>query len=178
MKHWEKLSSESIHQDKWISLRADECRLPNGSIISPYYVLEEKDWIHVIALNEKNEVLVLRQYRYAGDSVCSEIPAGCIEEDESPLQAAKRELKEETGFEADQWELVISPFANPARQTNRIYVFRATGLKDTGFKDLDDNEDIEHFFMSIKELKKKIFSGDFSQALQIASVFTTLDGNE
>lgn len=178
MKHWKQRSSESVHRDKWISLRADECELPNGSIISPYYVLEEKDWIHVVAENDNNEVLGIRQYRYAGDSVCAEIPAGCIEANETPLQAAQRELKEETGFEADQWELVFSPFANPARQTNRIHVFKATGLKDTGTKDLDENEEIEHFFISIKELKKKIYSGEFSQALQIASVLAVFDEKE
>lgn len=178
MKYWEKISSKSIHQDRWISLRADECKLPNGGVISPYYVLEEKDWIHIIAENDNNEVLAIRQYRYAGNSVCTEIPAGCIEENESPLQAAQRELKEETGFEADQWDHVISPFANPARQTNRIHVYKATRLKDTGVKNLDDNEEIEHFFMSITDLKKKIYSGEFSQALQIASVLTVFDENK
>lgn len=178
MKHWEKISSESVHQDRWISLRADECKLPNGKVISPYYVLEEKDWVHIIAINGNDEVLGIEQYRYAGDTVCTEIPAGCIEENESPLQAAQRELKEETGFEADRWDHVISPFANPARQTNRIHVFKARGLVDTGIKDLDENEEIEHFFISISELKKKIYSGEFSQALQIASVLAVFDDNE
>ena len=175
MEKWTQTKSHTVHQDRWISLRADECLLPDGRVVSPYYVLEEPDWVNIIAFNSKGEVLVTTQYRYAGDSVCLEIPCGGVEPCEEPLEAAKRELREETGYEADQWELVISPFANPARQTNRDHCFYANGLRKVGEQNLDEHEAIDFAFMPIEELKEKIHSGTFSQALHIAAFYATLD---
>jgi ADP-ribose pyrophosphatase len=175
MKKWKQVATRVIHQDQWISLRADDCELPSGRIVSPYYVMEEGDWVHIVAIDSQNRILVTTQYRHAGDSVCMEIPCGGVEPGEKPLHAAKREFREETGYEAKKWELVISPFANPARQTNRIHVFLASDLSDTGHRELDENEEIEFEFVSVSGLKKKIFSGAFSQALHIASVFAVLE---
>ena len=73
------------------------------------------------------------------------------------------------------WEHIFSPFANPARQTNRIHSFLATELEDTGRRDFDHAEDIEHFFLSLPELKEHIHAGEFSQSLHIATVYTALD---
>ena len=174
MKKWTQRSSRIIHEDRWISLRADECLLPNGTIIEPYYVLKEKNWVHVVAFNASGEVLVTEQYRYATDSVCLEIPCGCIEDGESPLEAAKRELKEETGVEANAWGLVFSPFANPARQTNRIFVFVARELTLTGELNLDISEEIQHQFMLIGSLMNEIRNGRFSQALHVSSFLASL----
>ncbi len=156
-------------------MRADECLLPNGNTISPYYVLEESDWVHIVAFNENQEILVTTQYRYAGNQVCLEIPCGAIDDGESPLEAAKRELNEETGYEAMEWTLVFTPFANPARQTNKIYCFRATQLRKVGPQNLDDAEDIDFEFIQVSELKEKIFRDEFQQALHIASVFASID---
>ena len=87
----------------------------------------------------------------------------------------ERELKEETGYTAEHWELVFSPFANPARQTNRIHCFLARGLTDTGKKALDLTEEIEHELLAIPELKRRIFEGEFAQAMQIGTLFVALE---
>jgi ADP-ribose diphosphatase len=136
MKHWKTKNRRTLVKDRWISLHADECELPNGQVISPFYVMEEKEWVHIVALNPSGEILLTRQYRHAANVVCSELPCGAAEEGEEPLEAARRELKEETGYTADEWTKVAVLFANPARQTNRIHCF------GVGAQSLDDSEQI------------------------------------
>jgi 8-oxo-dGTP pyrophosphatase MutT (NUDIX family) len=174
MKKWQQQSSAIVHQDKWLCLRADTCRMGNGTVIAPYYVLEEADWVHVVAIDAFERVLVTRQYRYAADSFCRELPCGCVEPGESPLAAAKRELQEETGVVAQNWQHVLSPFANPARQTNAIHIFLATDLTSTKELNLDATEEIEHEFLSIEAVMSEIRAGSFSQALHIASLLVSL----
>ena len=88
----------------------------------------------------RGEILLTRQYRHAANVVCSELPCGAAEEGEDPLEAARRELKEETGHMADEWTRVAVLFANPARQTNRIHCYLARGLTSVGAPSLDDSE--------------------------------------
>jgi 8-oxo-dGTP pyrophosphatase MutT (NUDIX family) len=169
MKHWKTKNRRTLVKDRWISLHADECELPNGQVISPFYVMEEKEWVHIVALNPSGEILLTRQYRHAANVVCSELPCGAAEEGEEPLEAARRELKEETGYTADEWTKVAVLFANPARQTNRIHCFLARSLTGVGAQSLDDSEQISFEFASQAEVMRRIQQGDFSQALHVAS---------
>lgn len=171
MKAWKQLDSKFVVADRWVRLRADTCELGNGKSIGPYYVMEESDWVHVVALTPAGDVVTVRQYRYAGGAVCLELPAGVVDAGEDPLTAAMRELKEETGRSALRWAHVGSVFANPARQTNKVHVYLATQLDEGGPQKLDESEDIEHEVTSISELKKAIRLGEFSQSMHIASFY-------
>jgi ADP-ribose pyrophosphatase len=160
MEKWKKRSSRDIHRDKWIALRADTCELPGGRILEPFYVVEQRDSVHIVPVDASGRVL---------------IPCGVVEPGEAPLVAAQRELKEETGHVAANWVAIISPFANPARLTNRIHCFLARDITDTGMRELDDSEEIEFEWMAESEVRKRIFAGEFSQALHIASVYAVWD---
>jgi 8-oxo-dGTP pyrophosphatase MutT (NUDIX family) len=175
MRPWKRLSSSTVVKDRWLHLTADQCELPDGTVIEPYYVIHEPEWVHVLAINEAGEVLVVRQYRYAGDTVCVELPGGIVDKEEELLHAATRELLEETGHAASSWAYAGSLFVNPARQTNRIHLFVATGLSATSTQTLDATENIDFFFLSTDEIRRAIDDGTFSQALHVACFYRGLN---
>lgn len=172
---WKTLESRYIHSDRWLTLRADRCLTPEGRTIDPYYVIEAKEWVHIFAINKQSEVLITRQYRHGAGVICYELPCGEVEEtDTSVVEAAKRELLEETGCEAARIELVGSSFANPARQTNRVHSFICYDTAIVREPSLDENEVLDFQFIAINELFKLIEDGTFSQSLHLGSVFLAL----
>jgi hypothetical protein len=87
---WQIKSSKNIVKDRWISLRSDECILPNGKLIEPYYVLEYSNWVNIVPITKNNEIVMIRQYRHGINDTILELPCGSIEPyDKSPLEAVK-----------------------------------------------------------------------------------------
>ena len=78
---WEKLSSKYLVKENWATLRVDTCRMPDGTIIPDYYVLEYPDWVNAVALTSDKQVILVKQYRHAAGEVILELPGGCIESD-------------------------------------------------------------------------------------------------
>jgi len=172
---WIRTRRRTILADQWICLHADECQLPTGALIEPYYVLEEKEWVHVIALNQNDEILLIRQYRYAANICATELPGGFVDPGESPLDAAKRELAAETGHTSLDWTALPALFVNPARQTNRVHTFIARNVRPTQNAVPEPSESIISIeFATAAEVLRRIRSAEFSQALHVASFYLAL----
>jgi ADP-ribose pyrophosphatase len=171
---WKIVSSRYVVRDPWMTLRADHCEMSNGVAVGPYYVQEPPDWVHVVAFDRDNKVLIIRQYRHGAGLVCTELPSGTVESGETPAEAARRELLEETGCTSE--ELVALPVLspNPARYSNRIHAFVATGTQRSQDQSLDDTEEIEFEFLTIPEVLALVSEGTFLQALHTASLFLAL----
>jgi ADP-ribose pyrophosphatase len=168
---WKTLDSKNIISRPWLNVRRDRVQLPDGRIHDEYYVLHYPDWVNVIAITEDGRMLLERQYRHAIGKVSTEIVAGCMEPGETPLDAAKRELKEETGFSGGTWTPFMKLSPNASTMDNSCYCFLAEGVKRTTTTHLDATEDIEVMLCSKQEVFKMLQHGEFCQALMVAPLW-------
>lgn len=156
---WDVLDSRIVFRNRWITLRADRCRTPDGQILDSYHVVEYGDWIHIVAVTRKMEVLVLREYRHGAGQLVRGLPAGMIEKsDASPLDAAVRELAEETGYGKGRFYSLGSAYANPAVQNNRVHSFLAIDLEQIGEPNFDPSESIETAPMPFEQFIDRVFT--------------------
>lgn len=168
---WEVVKSEYLHRRPWLTVRRDEVRLPNGVVHPEYYVLEYPTWINVIALTEDGKFVMVKQYRHGLGIVATELCAGVAEEGEEPIEAAKRELLEETGFGGGEWELNMVISANPGSQNNLSYSFIARGVKPMTTQHLDATEDIKVEILTEDEVWQMLVNDDMKQALMAAPLW-------
>jgi ADP-ribose pyrophosphatase len=167
---WKTLSSEYLVKKPWATLRVDQCELPDGRVANEYYVLEYPNWVNVVAITEDNKVIMVKQYRHSGDIISIEIPGGVIDGDEKPVEAAKRELLEETGYLFEDFELVSTIYPNPATSDNQTFCFLAKGGKKVQEQDLDEHEDIDIEFHTIEEVKLMLLENKIPQALHVTGL--------
>ncbi|MDD5368092.1 MAG: NUDIX hydrolase [Anaerolineaceae bacterium] len=173
---WKVLSSHYIAQNYWISIRADRCETPGGYLVDPYFVLEYRPWVNVVALTPELQVVMVRQYRHAIGTTVLELPGGMLDpQDSSPLDAMRRELLEETGYAAESWleTGIVSP--NPASHTNPAYSFLATGAFPAVQPHPDDTEEIEVVLLPLEEVIHKALASELVQSLHITALFFALD---
>ena len=157
------LSSEVKYDGALRHIRRDTVRLPNGKTATREYNIHYGA-VCIIPLLETGDVLLERQYRYPLREVITEIPAGKLDApDEDPLEAAKRELREETGATAAEWHALGLFCPTGAYSTERIYMYLARGLT-FGARELDEDEFLNVFRMTLDELVDKVLAGEIPDA--------------
>ncbi len=165
---WKVLSREYLAKKLWYTVRVDRVELPNGTVIPEYWVSEYPPWVNVVALTERDEVVLIRQYRHGIGGVHWEIPAGSTDpEDTSMEEAARRELQEETGYVGGRWSLLATLSANPALQNNLTYTFLAEGVTP-GAASPEESEEITVHLKTLAEVEALIENDSFLQALHAA----------
>ncbi len=170
MKKWKTLHSEYLYKTPYGNLRKDQCELPNGFVIDGYYVNEYADWVNAIVITKDDEIVLVEQYRHAGDDFFLELPAGKIEENETYEEGIVRELREETGFTSDQKPIKLSELmVNPATQTNKVITFLIQDAYPAYSQQLDETEELDirvfpfHSFGSLirkNEIKTQLFTSN------------------
>ncbi len=172
---WKKLSSEYVFKDRWLQLRADSCEFPDGRIIEPYYTVELPDWCNTIIVTKEERIILVRQYRYPVDQTTFELPGGVIEKNEQPIDAAKREMEEETGYTSDQVEFLLQLSPNPAINNNTAYFFLARNAYPiANSKNMDEFEDIDVVSFSKEEIFQLLKENKIQHGVQVGPLYEAL----
>lgn len=171
IKKWKTLESEYLIRRPWLTARRDKVQLPSGTVHPEYYILEYPSWVNVIAVTVDGQFLMVEQYRHGLQDVFTEIVAGVMEDGEEPIEAAKRELMEETGYGKGDWKLLTVLSQNPSTTTNLTYCFLATGVEPVSTQHLDATEDIEIRLLSEDEVKAMLLNDELKQALMAAPLW-------
>jgi 8-oxo-dGTP pyrophosphatase MutT (NUDIX family) len=169
LKPWKILESNYLRP----RFRFDHVELPNGNTFEAM-AFEFRAWASVLALTNKQEVVLVKQYRHGAQKEIWEFPGGVIEDGEDPMDGAQRELTEETGYTASGFVEVGKFYANPALQTNLMYGYLAYDAKKTAIQKLDEAEDIEVHLVPLGKLIAMAKRGEFLSGLQIAVLFHAL----
>lgn len=156
-------------------LRVDELELPNGTIVADYYVRESRGFVMAFPITPDDRIVLVRQYRYATDAIHLELPAGTLDEGEDPLECARRELLEETGYEAPYWEYIGSYYPEPARATAEARIFLATGAQRTREPRLDPTEVIEVELVTFDRFRTMLADGRIDAGHVLVAGYRALD---
>jgi 8-oxo-dGTP pyrophosphatase MutT (NUDIX family) len=155
---WKLLSSRTTYKNAWLAVREDSVITPTGSQ-GVYGVIESNDSVAVAALNDKNELYIHRIFRYPLQNWQWEVPGGGGDK-EHAIQASKRELEEETGLKAEQWDILGVTGVCNGFMTEKMTTCLARGLSVVGDKEVSDEQTADGGFYSLEKIGAMIDSGE------------------
>lgn len=176
MEKWKKLSSEIVFEFEKFNLTKYAFELPDQKIVDDYYVVEENDVGSVVAVTPANELVLVRQYKHGINEICLELPAGLFDDPQGdPVAESRRELVEETGYEAETYQYLGSFAQNPTRMSNRVHVVLGLQARKTSSQHLDANEVIEVLRVPLDQVRALIRSGEIHALGTVAGILLALD---
>ena len=172
---WQKLRSESGPDLGILNVRFDWLKHPTEDRTLKRLVLESVDWINVVALTEDGQSVMVEQYRFGVGSCTLETPGGMVDSGETPLQAAQRELKEETGYSGGRWKSLGAVQPNPAIHSHLCHHFLAEGVTKNDSQDLGQGEAIAVHLYTIDQVRSAIVDGSLRHVLAISALSRVFD---
>ena len=170
------LTSDVVYDGKIITVYNDKVEISTGK--SSYReVVEHSGGVVILAVHKKDnieKILMVKQFRYPLKQALLELPAGKLEKDEDPFEAAKRELTEETGYIAQNWEDLGYIYTSPGYSNEKLYLYKATNLEYVGDCP-DEGEILIEYEFSTDEIKKMIQNGDITDAKTICAFMKGLN---
>lgn len=172
IKPWRRLDSETVYSCRIFSLRKDRNRSPRDGREHDFFVLDSGEWVNIVPVTPNNEVVLIHQYRHGVDEITLEIPGGMVDpHDPSPLHAARREMREETGYDSDDIVELGSIHPNPAIQNNRCHTFLARNVEKRFETQFDTTEETEVILVPSVELPSLVQQGKITHALVVTAFY-------
>jgi len=166
---WDVLSSEVMYGCRVFSVRRDASRARDGRE-HDFHVIETRDWVNVVPITAEGNVVMVRQFRHGIRDLTLEVPAGIIDPtDADPAVAARRELREETGYGCGELLALGTVHPNPAIMNNRCHMFVAYEARQVGAPQWDGTEELEVAVVPLDTVPDLIRSGAVSNALTIVA---------
>lgn len=158
---WNVLESKVIYADPpHIALDAETVELPDGRQVSPYYQIRSRPSCAVVATLPDGRIVMVRQYKHGARKVCLTFPGGRLEDGEELLETARRELREETGYEADAWRSLGRFPIHANQHVGVVELFRAENARLVSEPDDGDLEEMEIVCVSEAEARAALRSGE------------------
>lgn len=171
---WKDLSVETVFNVPFVSIfRTHSVREGDGKM-AHFYRLHFPDWANIFAITPENEVVFVRQFRQGVMQFTLELPGGVMEPGEDPMEGAARELREETGYTADEWIRLDPVYPNPAIQDNRCTTFIAKNARRTQPTAFDPDEELEIELISLFDVPRRTLNGQVTNAVIVAGIARAL----
>jgi ADP-ribose pyrophosphatase len=171
LKPWETLRTEVLfEQAPWLRVHSDTVRLPDGSVVDGYLRLEQPDFVMIVALRQDSVLGLIRSYKHGVGEIDLQPPAGYLESGEDPLSAAKRELLEETGCEAEEFYPLGTYVMSGNRGTGKAHIYLANACKQVALAESGDLEEQQLVWLPLEEVRQHWVEGTFRQISTSAAV--------
>lgn len=170
MQPWKVLSRRAVLERRWLTVSEERVLLANGTVIDEFHVLQTPPWAAVIAVTMDAQLVLVEQYRHGLGATSLELPAGVIDESERPIEAAERELREETGFAASHFQSLVELAPEPSRSTCRAHFFVAENAQRAGCAQPESSEVIRVRLLSVEAALQCIESGRMAHAAHVGAI--------
>ena len=168
---WKRNKRQLDYDCGFFQIHQDHSASPITGKEYPFYVLSTRDWVNVIATTPEKKVLMVSQFRHGSSEISLEIPGGAVDAKESPLEGAKRELREETGYDSSDWHFLGSVRPNPAILSNTCHFFLALNAHEVSGLNLDEAEELEVNLHGFQDIPKMIQKGQIRHSLVVAAFY-------
>jgi ADP-ribose pyrophosphatase len=175
---WKVIDQRMIVDDPYVRITMQQIELPDGRVIPDWPFVHTRDYVNALVLDASGQVMVLEGYKHGLGRSSWQVVGGYLEAGEEPLMAIKRELLEETGFQADQWQELGSFVGDANRHVGVGHFFLANNARQVAEPDHDDLEKFTVRWVSLDDLKGALFDGRVgiaSYAINIALALLVLD---